>query len=202
MSPHSRLTVIVVSLPAKGTAITPDDYASASGTLVFNPGQTTKTITVPVSGDTLNETDETFSVDLRNSTNAGIIDAQSQGTIMNDDALPAVLIEDVSVTEGNIGVVGAGFSVTLSAPSGQTVTVNYATADGTATEHPGNDYTGGSGAISFAPGETYDEVVVSGNGDTIVATHEKFFVDLTSQTNSNLADTPGLGTIIDDEASG
>jgi len=169
------------------------------GTLSFDPGETTKTIAVPVSGDTLNEIDETFVLDLRNSTNASIDDAQGQGTILNDDPLPALSIEDVSVTEGNTGAVEAIFSVTLSSQSGQTVTVNYAPADETATDNPGQDYEGDSGILNFAPGETDSEVIVQVNGDTDAESDETFFVNLTSQTNSTLADAQGIGTIVDDD---
>ncbi|HZI87854.1 MAG TPA: Calx-beta domain-containing protein, partial [Pyrinomonadaceae bacterium] len=179
---------------------TPDDYVSTFGTLAFDPGETTKTIAVPINGDTLNEIDETFALNLRNSTNASISDAQAQGTILNNDALPALTIEDVSVTEGNTGTVEAVFSVSLSTPSGQTVTVNYATANGTATDHPGNDYDAVSGTLTFAPGETDDEVIVSVTGDTSVEPDETFFVNLTGQTNSTLSDSQGLGTILDDDA--
>ena len=198
LSANSSQTVTVDYATADGTAITLDDYASASGTLPFDPGETIKTISVPVSGDTLNEDDETFVLDLRNSTNASILDAQGQGSILNDDVPPSLSIEDVSVTEGNSGAVEAIFSVSLSTQSGQTVTVNYATADGTATELA-SDYDGASGALNFAPGQTDDEVIVAVNGDSVAESDETFFVNLISQTNSTLADAQGLGTIVDDD---
>jgi hypothetical protein len=54
------------------------------------------------------------------------------GTIVNDDPVPSICVEDVQVVEGNSGTTEARFTVRLSAPSGQPVSVDYATADGTA----------------------------------------------------------------------
>ncbi|MCU0116599.1 hypothetical protein N8H09_17700 [Curtobacterium flaccumfaciens] len=73
-------------------------------------------------------------------------------TIVNDDAVPSLSINDIGVNEGNSGTTTANFTVSLSAASGQTVSVNYATADGTATA--GSDYVARSGTLTFAPGTT------------------------------------------------
>src|SRR6185369_13991317 len=134
LSAASSQTVTVDYATGDETATAPDDYTSGSGTITFNPGETTKNIIVSVNGDTLNEIDETFLVTLRRSTNASLVDPDAHGTITNDDPLPSLSVGDVSVTEGNSGLTDAVFPVTLSAASGQTVTVNYATADGTATD--------------------------------------------------------------------
>ena len=200
LSAPSDQIVTVDYSTADETATSPDDYTAASGTLAFNPGETTKTISILVNGETLNEDDETFVLNLRKSTNSTLIDPDGRATIINDDAAPELSIGDVSVTEGNGGLVDAVLPVTLSTASGKTVTVDFATADGTATEHPGNDYNGVSGTITFAPGETDDEVDVTVNGDTNVESDETFFVNLTNQTNSTLTDAQGQGTIIDDDA--
>ena len=72
---------------------------------------------------------------LTNPTNATIPVATRTGTITDNDPLPSVVINDVSLTEGNAGTTNADFTVTLSAPSGRNVTVNYATANATATPH-------------------------------------------------------------------
>ena len=68
-----------------GTATQPDDYQQKEDTLTFEANQTTATVTVPVSGDTTDEPDESFFVNLSNPTNATISDAQGTGTITNDD---------------------------------------------------------------------------------------------------------------------
>src|SRR5207253_827917 len=135
------------------------------GDLTFAPADTTKTITVPVVGDTLDEADETFAVNLTAPTNATVTDAQGVGTITDDDAPAALSINDVTVAEGNTGTTSASFTVTLAPASSQAVTVHYATADGTATQPA--DYTTTSGDLTFAPGETTKPVVVPVKGDTI-----------------------------------
>ena len=94
---------------------------------------TTRTITVPVVGDVLDEANETYTVNLSNATNATIADATGVGTITDDDPTPTLSINDVTVTEGDTGTLNANFTVTMSAVSGQNVSVDFATADDTAT---------------------------------------------------------------------
>jgi autotransporter-associated beta strand protein len=200
LSAPGSQTVTVDYATGDETAASPDDYAQISGTLTFNPGETTKNITVTVNGDTLNETNETFLLTLRRSTNASLVNPEAHGTILNDDPLPSISVEDVSVTEGDTGVTDAVLPVTLSTASGQTVTVNFATADGIATEHPGNDYDGMSGTITFVPGETDDEVDVTVHGDSNVESNETFLLNLTGPTLSTIADAQGVATIMDDDA--
>ena len=116
--------------------------------IIFGPGETNKTITIVVNGDTLNEADETFFVNLTNSVNAIISAGHGTVTIRNDDTPPQLTINNVIVTEGDTGTTNAVVTVSLSAPSGLPVSVDWATADGTATA-PG-DYIAGTGTLSFA----------------------------------------------------
>ncbi len=74
------------------------DYAVASGTLSFGPGQTSKTIVVNVRGDTKVEGDEIFYVKLSGAAGATIADTQGQGTIVNDDNSVSTNIADVTWT--------------------------------------------------------------------------------------------------------
>src|SRR5205823_13377684 len=115
-------------------------------------------------GDTLDESNETFFVNLTSPTNATIADSQGLGTITDDDGQPSLSIDNVSTTEGNSGQHNATFTVTLSPASGQTVTVSYATANGTATA--GTDYQATSGSLSFPAGTTTRTIDVPVNGDT------------------------------------
>src|SRR3989442_7796277 len=85
--------------------------------------------------------------------------SRSAGAIANDDGVPSLSINDVTVTEGNSGTTDAVFNVSLSAPSGQSITVNYATADGTALSR--SDYIAGSGTLTFAPGVTSQTITVA-----------------------------------------
>ena len=137
MSAVSGQNVSVDFATADGTATAPADYTATNGTLTFTPGQTTKTVTVPVKGDLLDEANETYFVNLTNPSNATISDAQGLGTITDDDPLPALSIDDVTVAEGNSGTVSATFTVTLAPRQRPPVTVDYATADGTA-QAPGD----------------------------------------------------------------
>jgi len=85
----SPLRVSVAYATADGTATAGADYTATSGTIVFAPGQTTRTVAVPVVGDTAYEADETFSLALSNPVNATLGTATATGTITNDDAAKA-----------------------------------------------------------------------------------------------------------------
>jgi hypothetical protein len=193
LSATSGQTVTVNYATANGTAVAPADYTTRSGTLTFTPGTTTQTITVPVVGDTLDEANETFVVNLSGATNATIADNQGVGTITDNDATPSLVINNVSITEGNSSTSTATFTVTLSAASGQTVTVNFATANGTATA--GSDYVARTGTLTFAAGVTTQTIAVTVNGDTTAEANETFVVNLSGATNATIADTQGVGTI-------
>src|SRR5437667_8749585 len=101
-------------------------------------------VAVTVNGDTKFEPNETFFVNLSNPVNATISDNQGAGTIVNDDGQPTISISDVSQNERNAGPTTFTFPVSLSSASFQTITVNYATAAGTATVADG-DYGAASG---------------------------------------------------------
>src|SRR5690606_35221011 len=115
-----------------------------------------------------------------------ISDNQGLGTILNDD-FPTLAINDVSQVEGNSGTSIFAFTVSLSQASPSSITVNYATADGTATT-AGNDYVVANGMLTFAPGDLTKTVNVTVNGDTLVELDETFFVNLTSPTNATISD--------------
>jgi len=193
-------TVTVNYATADGTAVAGTDYIASSGALSFAPGQITKTVVVTLNGDTTVEPNETFLVNLSGPAGATIADAQGQGTIVNDDVapLPTLSISDASVTEGNTGTTTATFTVSLSTAVSGAVTVNWATADGTATA--GSDYVAGSGVISFAPGETSKAVNVTVNGDTAVEPNETFLINLSGPSGATTADAQGQATIANDDA--
>ena len=196
LSPASGQTVTVQYATANGSAGAAD-YASTSGTLTFTAGQTSQPVAVTVNGDTINEADEIFQVNLSNASNATIGDNQGIGTINNDDAVPSLSINDVSVSEGNAGTSNATFTVSLSAASGQTVLVNYATGDGTA--NGSSDYVTAGGTLIFAPGDTSEPISITINGDTGFEADETFVVNLTTPTNATIADNQGQGTIVNDD---
>src|SRR5262249_10893914 len=124
LSSPSASTITVDYGTADGTATAADgDYQSASGTVPFAPGVTGHTFTILANGDTKNEADETFLVNLSGASGGTIGDGQGQGTLVNDDPLPAITIPDLSSVEGDYGFPTVNVYVYLSAPSGQTVTV-------------------------------------------------------------------------------
>jgi hypothetical protein len=197
LSAASGRTVTVSYATANGTATQPADYASTSGTLTFAPGDTNKNITVQIVGDTRDEADETLTLKLSNPSNANITSDTATVTILDDDATPTLSTTDKSVTEGNSGTINALFTVTLSAASGRTVTVSYATANGTATQPA--DYTSTSGTLTFAPGDTSKTISVQVVGDTRSEGNETFTVNLSNPVNADLTTPTVTGTIIDDD---
>ena len=197
LSAASGQEVTVDYATADGTAAAGSDYVAVSGPLTFTAGATTRNVTVTVNGDTLDELDETFLVNLSNATNATISDSQGQCTITDDDAAPALSVDDVTVTEGDSGTVNAVFTVSLSVAVSQVVTVQYTTANGTATA--GSDYVATSGTLTFGPGTTTRNITVLVNGDILEETRETFFVNLSNPTNAAISDGQGQGTIRNDD---
>jgi hypothetical protein len=175
-----------------------NDYQHTSGTLTFEPGQTTKTIAVLVNGDTFNEANETFNVNLAGATNATLASGGGVGTILNDDAQPSLSVNDQTVSESGGS---ATFTVTLSSASGQTVTVNFATLDGPApaATNP-NDYGSTANLLSFAPAETSKTLTVPIVQDALDEPDEKFTVKLSNESNATVTKRDGVGTITDDDA--
>ena len=156
LSPASGQEVTVAYATAGGTATEGTDYTAASGTLTFAAGETTKTVSVTLADDSLDEPEEAFELRLSAAVNATLSRGTATGTINDNDGAPSLSVADKSAGEGG-GTLA--FTVTLSPASGQEVTVAYATAGGTATE--GTDYTAASGTLTFAAGETTKTVSVT-----------------------------------------
>jgi len=110
---------------------------------------------------------------------------------------PAISIADASVVEGNVGTTNMIFAVTLAVPSAQTITVNYATSDGSAIA--GSDYVATNGVLTFPPGATNGTISVAVIGDILVETNETFFVNLSNPVNGVLGRAQAVGTIINDD---
>jgi len=200
LSAPSAQAVTVDYATQDGTAVAPADYAATSGTLSFPAGTTTRTVTVPVVADVLDEADETFLMRLSNPAGAILGDAEATGTIVDDDSPPAVSIDDVSATEGDVGTTLASFTLSLSAPSGRIVSVAAATADGTATA--GSDYMPGTWTVVFPAGDTAETLNVTILGDRVWEADETFAVNLSNPVNATLAEAQGVGTILNDDLQG
>jgi hypothetical protein len=200
LSAASGQVVTVDYATADGSATSPADYTATAGSLSFAVGTTTRTVTVPVVGDLLDEANETFLVRLSKPAGALLGDAQATGTIVDDDPTPVLSIDDVSAAEGETGTTPATFTLSLSAPSGQVVNVAAATADGTATG--GVDYVPGAWTVVFPPGDTVGTLKVAVRGDRVWEADETFAVGLSAPVNATLADSQGVGTILDDDPQG
>ncbi|MBD8524602.1 Calx-beta domain-containing protein [Pseudomarimonas arenosa] len=199
---HASSSAISVDwATVNGTAVAPADYAAGSGTLTFSAGQTSRTITRSVVTDSIDEPDESFLIRLSNPVNAGIADAEAQGSIIDDDAAPSLSIDSggCSVTEGDSGSTGCAFVLRLSSASGRTVSFNTATTGGTATA--GVDFSAHSStARSIAAGQTSLTVNVPVLGDTLDEADESFGLTVTGISNASPGSLSGQGTIIDNDA--
>ncbi|MBY0324701.1 MAG: cellulase family glycosylhydrolase [Reyranella sp.] len=202
LSAAATETVTVDYHTVTGTAGSAD-FTGASGTVTFAPGETSKTITIAISPDVVVEGNEQFSVVLSNPHSATIADGTGIGTIVNDDTapppvVPTLTINDASITEGDSGTSQLSFTVKLSQATSGPVTVNYSTANASATA--GSDYTAVTGTVTFAAGETTKTIVVPITGDTTVESNETFTVSLAAASGATIADGSAVGTIVNNDA--
>jgi ELWxxDGT repeat protein len=173
------------------------DYVETSGTLSFPAGTKSRTFTVTINSDLIDEPAETFLVQLSNSSGPVILDGEAVGTI-NDNDTATVTINNVTKAEGDSGTTDAVFTVSLNTPYYRDFTVNWATTPGTATEDV--DYVASSGIVTFTAGTTTQTVAVPIIGDTLNEANETFEVVLSGSTGPSISDSRGLGTITDDDA--
>jgi hypothetical protein len=192
-----------------------DFLSVTNGVLTFAPGVEEQTFNVVIADDALDEADEVFDVVLADPSASVTLGAVSRATatITDNDAAPVLTIGDSSIVEG--AAPAMLFTVSLSAPSGRAITVNYstgATGDTATATEPFADYTAVTGAtLTFAPGETsktfsipilddaYLEKVAVTAGNDFVLEDEKFTVTLalpTGATNATLGDATAQGVIL------
>ncbi|MCF3570665.1 FG-GAP repeat domain-containing protein [Planktothrix agardhii] len=163
-----------------GTAKAGEDYQRTNGKLTFKPGETRKTINVPVFGDTKLEGNETFKLLLSQPQNAQLGKKQAIGSISNDDL--------------------AKLTVSLNTKVNQKVEVSYATSDGTA--KLGEDYQRTNGKLTFKPNQTQKTIIVPILGDTLDEDNETFFLNLSQPKNADLGDKRAIGKITDNDMGG
>ena len=188
-------TVTVDYATSDGTATAGSDYTSTSGTLTFDAGTTSKTISVSIADDETDESDETFTVTLSNASGADLGTSTATGTITNR----AVVVETTATLSiaGGSGTEGddddIDFTVTLNESASETVTVDYATSDGTADS--GGDYTAKSGTLSFSAGTTSKTISVSIENDVENESDETFTVTLSNASGADVGTSTATGTI-------
>ena len=188
-------TVTIDYATTDGTATAGSDYTSTSGTLTFAAGTTSQTITVPIADDSVNENDETFTVTLSNASGATLGTSAATGTIANRTVTvppSASISSGASATEGTDTSVA--FTVTLDKAATGTVTIDYATSDGTASA--GSDYTSTSGTLTFAAGTTSQTITVPIADDAVNESDETFTVTLSNPSGATLGTSSTSATII------
>jgi hypothetical protein len=219
-SPSGRKTVSVDYRTSDGSATAGSDYDAVSGTLNFAPGQTSKTIHVPVRGDSIGEStnysgnygapppsgysgyhaSEYVFVELSNPKNGTLDFYGDIAAVYILDDEPRLYASGANFYEGNSGTTQFTFSLSLSAAFDEAVTVGFATQDSSA--FAGIDYVAASGTITFAPGETYKTITVDVIGNTLPEP-DKFFLlslDVSAVPPSVVVPETWLyGTISDDD---
>lgn len=207
LTTNSALPVTVNFATAPGTAgasgggVGEVDFIATNGILTIPAGQTNGTIHVPVFGDQIVEPDEAMTVTLSKPTQAWLARTTAKGSILNEDVTPTLSVSAVTgtVAEKDSGVVNLVYHVALSAASFDTVTVDYFTADGTATA--GSDYIPIAGTLTFNPGETNKVLIVQAIGDLQVEPNETLTLNLTNSQHALLNMSQSSGMILDDDGS-
>jgi hypothetical protein len=187
----------ITASTSNGTAIAGQDYAATTVTLTFPNGVTSRTFNLPMINDNLDEPNETVNLTLSNQVGGTPGSPLTAVLTITDDDTSAISINDVKVAEGNAGTSNAIFTISLSNPSVAQISVNYATANDTATA--GSDYAAKSGAVTFNPNQTSQTVQITINGDVDHESDETFFVNLSNASNHSIADGQGVGTIVNDD---
>lgn len=199
---YSTANGTALAYPGSGSTVG-FDYTNASGTLTFADGETNKTILVGIIDDTLVEGDETINVTLNSPTGGATLGSVSAATltILDNDynsGIFSFVSTNYVVSEG-IGTLTVG--VQRSSGTAGTVTMNFATADGTAIA--GADYIAAGGSLSFAPGDTLKTFKISVIDDTLVETNEFFTISLSGISGGDAIIRQGnaLVTILDNDVS-
>jgi Calx-beta domain len=184
-----------------GTATAGSDYTAAGGTLNFAAGETSKTFDVDVANDGASEANETVTLML---TSGGTtVDTSVLSIVDNDNSKASVQLStpvyDVNEADGTADV-----TVTLSHAVDVPVTVDYATADGTATVAD-LDYTAAAGTLTFAAGETSKTIQIPITQDTDPEDPETLTLTLSNASSASAvlgAPATGTVTIADDDPAG
>ncbi len=175
LSNPSIETVAVTYSTANGTATVGSDYTATTGTVTFNPGETSKTVSVSVTGDTTLERDETFNVNLTNPTGSTIDRATGIGTILDDDR-PTI---DLTVNDADAAELKRNpgqFTLTRNSKITNALTVNYTIA-GTATNDL--DYKKLTGTATFKAGSAQTTIDISPIDDKLYEDTETVVLSLT-----------------------
>jgi len=213
LTPATSQTVNVQYSTADGTATAGSDYVSATGTIIFMPGETSQTVSITLNGDTTIEPDETFFLNLAGSANATILDNQGQGTIANDDADPPIFeftqatfdhsesLQSVTLTVRRTGNLTPAASVDFRTNSSLNF-IQCHLVSGQANQRC--DYLLSTGTLNFNSNEVQKSFTIVTFNDAFPEGDEVFSVDLVNPTGAGaiLGSTASTTvTIHDDDAS-
>lgn len=195
LSAAASKSVTVNYSTANGSAAAGSDYTATSGTLTFAPGETSKSVTVASIDDSTYEGNETFTVSLSSPSNASLGRSAATGTIVENDAAPVTFAVSgaATVVEGGVLV----FTVTKGNSTTGTTSVNYATANGTATA--GSDYNATSGTLTFGPSETAKTVSVQTIDDAVQESTETVLLNLSNAVGGSISVSQASGSITDND---
>jgi hypothetical protein len=181
-----------------GTARAGEDYTATAGTLTFAPGESSKTIGVQLLRDDFYDGTEDFQIVLSDPSGANATLVYPSNTVVNisdSNYQPHIFSNNLTLTEPVAGVTRqAVFTIRLNHRSVQTVSVNYATSNGTASA--GSDYQAVSGSLTFAPFEQVKTVSVPILGDVQPETNETFYLNLTGAVNGSVSSSQIAATIV------
>jgi len=200
LSAPSTHRVTVSYSTAPDTATQGTDYVGKTGSVVFQPGEASKTVSVEVIGDTIDEFSETFKLNLNNVDVGVLVKSQGTATIVNNDPPPTVSLVDLTINEGDFGTNTLRLGLSLSQASEKPISVSYATADGTALA--GSDYVTTSGTASFAAGQTVAEIIVPIIVDVVEEPAETFTLNLSNPMNVTISRGQATITITNDDEPG
>ena len=176
------------------------DFSLTPGTLTFADGETSKTFTVTILNDDVNERDETLTLFLNNVTGSGSLANPTfvTLTILNDDPLPTISISDATISEGDTGIRQALFTVTRTGLIDRTINFTASSVDGTALAQ--EDYLPLVNTnFQLGPASTSIGVPVGVLGDTIIEPDKSFLVHITSVSNATVTRAGAVGTIKDND---
>jgi len=191
------------------TAISGVDFIPIDTTVTFAPGESTKTINVPIINDSMVEPTESFTVNMSNVVGATQGSSSVSVNILNDDVAASPGKLQLSAAAYSVSEAGGAVSITVVRVDGSdgTVSVQYSTSDG-ATGNPntawsGADYSGKSGTLTFAPGETVKTFTIPITNDTSVEKDEVFTVTLKNAAGGATlgATAKAVVTILEDDSS-
>ncbi|MBX9579736.1 MAG: DUF4394 domain-containing protein [Gemmataceae bacterium] len=186
---------VTVTLTVGGTATPGDDFTAPPTTVTFADGETTRTVTIPILDDTIDEVDETIILTLSDPTGGGLLGANTQTTltITDDDTAGSVQFDPAAVT---VAEDGGSVTLTLTRTGGTAgpVTVDVTVAGGTATA--GADFTDpGVTTVTFAAGETTQTITIPILDDNADEPDETIILSIGNPTGGATVGGDGTATV-------